>query len=278
MPQTYRILIGALATALIATTARAVEFTYIGPNEYTSAADSPFDTAPFGFCLEDFEDGTYDVPGSTGNGGVVGPGGLIDSVDGDDGAIDGSGTNGHSYFTGDGTGGITITFTEGRTNGFPTEVGIVWTDGGIGAPVTFEAFGPTGDTFGAYGPFQHADDSNYGETAEDRFYGITNATGISKITISNPGGGIEVDHIQLDRCVVCGDTNTDMHVTAADALVTLKTAVGSDSCLPCTCDTNGNSQTSVSDALTILQKSVGLSPSMNCPACDFGPALMTVQD
>jgi len=273
-----RVLFVLLAVPLLTTTAHAADVTYIGPTPYTSSADSLFDTTAFGFCIEDFEDGTLDVPAVTGNGGVVGPGGLVDSVDADDGAIDGSGTNGHSYFTGSGAAGITFTFTEGRANGFPTEVGLVWTDGGYDTTVTFEAFGPTGESLGAYGPFQHADNSNYGETAEDRFYGITSATGISKITMSNPSGGIEVDHLQLDRCVVCGDTNADMHVTAADALVTLKTAVGSETCLACRCDTNDNAQTSVSDALTILQKSVGLSPPLNCPDCDFPPPLMTAQD
>ena len=133
-----------LAVLCIATAARAADLGYLGPTPYLSAADSPFVTTAFGFCLEDFEDGTFDVPGASGNGSVVGVGGLIDSVDGDDGVIDGSGNAGHSYFTGDGAGGITITFTDGRANGFPTEVGIVWTDGGFSAPVTFEAFGPTG--------------------------------------------------------------------------------------------------------------------------------------
>jgi len=192
--------------------------------------------------------------------------------------IDGSGNAGHSYFTGDGAGGITITFTNGRVNGLPTEVGIVWTDGGFSAPVTFEAFGPTGESLGPYGPFQHADDSNTGETAEDRFYGVTSAAGISKINISNTSGGIEVDHLQLDHCVVCGDTNADLHVTAGDALVTLRAAVGTDSCLPCTCDTNDNMLISVSDALAILQKAVGLSPPLNCPDCDFAPAITTARE
>lgn len=244
-------------------------FSYIGPNVYTSAANSPFVTGNFGFCIETFEDGTNDVPAVTGNGSVVGPGGLIDSVDGDDGTIDGSGTNGHSYFVGDGSGGVTFTFTEGRANGYPTEVGLVWTDGGFGATVSFEAFGPTGVSFGVYGPFSHADSSNNGQTGEDRFYGVTSPDGISKVTIRNAtgGGGIEIDHLQLDACIVCGDANSDTHVSASDALLALKTSVGSEACILCRCDTNQSGSNTASDALAILKKSVGLTPTMNCPSC-----------
>jgi len=244
-------------------------FTYVGPNPYTSAADSPFVTGNFGFCVEDFEDGTLDVPAVTGNGSPVGPGGLIDSVDGDDGAIDGSGTNGHSYFSGDGSGGITFTFTEGRANGYPTEVGLVWTDGGFGATVSFEAFGPTGVSFGVFGPFSHADSSNNGQTAEDRVYGVASPDGISKVTLRNAtgGGGIEIDHLQLNACIVCGDANVDTHVSASDALIALRTSVGTESCPQCRCDTNNSGSNTASDALAILKKSVGLTPAMNCPDC-----------
>ncbi|HEY2775824.1 MAG TPA: hypothetical protein VGK20_17410 [Candidatus Binatia bacterium] len=250
---------------LVAGDASAGSSPYLGPIPYLSAADSPFDTKTFGFCIETFEDGTFDVPGASGDGSVVGPSTLTDSVDADDGSIDGSGQQGHSYFNGGGT--ITITFDSNRTGGLPTEVGIVWTDGGLAAPVTFEAFGPTGTSLGLYGPFEHADLSNNGETAEDRFYGVTDGSGVSKIVVSNTGGGIEVDHLQLDRCIVCGDTNFDLDVTASDALFALKTSVGSQTCMLCVCDANDNATVSVSDALAILRKSVGIDVTLNCPSC-----------
>ncbi len=99
----------AVLSLSLAATADAGFVQYYGPIPYTSAADSPFDTNDFGFCIEDFENLVQDVPGATGNGSPIGAGGLTDSVDGDDGTIDGSGTNGHSYF-GNGATGIIVTF------------------------------------------------------------------------------------------------------------------------------------------------------------------------
>ena len=68
---------------------------------YLSEADSPFNGYDFdSFYLENFEDGLLNVPGvSASTGSVVGPGGATDSVDGDDGTIDGSGTSGKSYLS-----------------------------------------------------------------------------------------------------------------------------------------------------------------------------------
>src|SRR5438067_2251955 len=77
--------------------------TFISPLPYLSKNDSPFlasINAGTTF-LETFETGAFTAPGVTASAGVViGPGGLTDSVDGDDGSIGGSGTNGHSFFSG----------------------------------------------------------------------------------------------------------------------------------------------------------------------------------
>src|SRR6185369_13473933 len=119
-------------TLVFAHTASAgtVAATFVGPIPYLSAADNPFTAGSPGLCIETFEDGTLDPEGVTGNGAPVDPSGITDSVDGDDGVIDGSGTGGHSYFSGNGSGGITFTFDPQRTGGLPTEAGMVWTDGG----------------------------------------------------------------------------------------------------------------------------------------------------
>lgn len=143
--------------------------------------------------VENFEDGLFNIAGVTANvGQVVGPGGLADSVDADDGAINGSGTNGRSWFSGNGPGGITFTF----TGPLPTRAGIVWTDAGAGATVMFQAFDQNGLSLGMFATHT-ADNSNNGETAEDRFFGAFNPGGISRIFISNSSGGIEVDHLQF---------------------------------------------------------------------------------
>ena len=114
-------------------------------------------------------------------------------VDADDGAIDGSGTNGHSVF-GAGAPGIRFTFDATVLGHLPTQVGNVWTDGE--GTTLFEAFGPSGVPLGQIGPVAITDGSFSGTTAEDNFFGVTNPTGISAIRISNTSGGIEVDHLQ----------------------------------------------------------------------------------
>ena len=171
--------------------------TFIGPTPYLSKSDSPFlasINAGTTF-LETFEGGTLATPGVTASAGSpFGPGGLTDSVDGDDGVIDGSGVAGNSFFSGNGPAGITFTFDAGVLGALPTQVGIVWTDGG--GTTLFEAFGPGGVSLGQIGPVAIADGSNSGTTAEDRFFGVINAGGISAIRISNSSGGIEVDHLQ----------------------------------------------------------------------------------
>jgi hypothetical protein len=168
----------------------------LGPTPYLHTTDSPW--ASFigtpDFSLEDFEDGLLNVPGVTASGGVVyGPNGLTDSVDGDDGLVDGNGTNGRSFFFGGGSTGITFTFSSAVLGALPQRAGIVWTDGaGI---ITFEAFDGSGVSLGTL-TGDHADGSFAGTTAEDRFYGWESLGGIGSIKIGNSVGGIEVDHLQ----------------------------------------------------------------------------------
>lgn len=170
--------------------------TFSGPTPYLSTANSPFlaDINAGMVYLETFECGNLTVPGvSVVGGSIIGPGGLTDSVDADDGVIDGSGTGGRSLF-GSGIPGITFTFSAATLGALPTRVGIVWTDGS--GTTLFEAFDSIGASLGTIGPVAIADGSFSGTTAEDNFFGVTFAGGISAITISNTAGGIEVDHLQ----------------------------------------------------------------------------------
>jgi hypothetical protein len=187
--------------------------TPLGPTPYLSAADSPFPLGTGSFCLEDFEGAGFDVPGVTGNGTLQPASSITDSVDGDDGSIDGSGTAGQSYFSGDGPGGITFTFDPQAPLGLPTNAGMVWTDGGFGVDVTFESFDQNGASLGTIVAPAVADNDNSGGTAEDRFFGITNPSGISAIKLSSPGGGIEVDHLQFDHCSAAQTTTTTTTTT-----------------------------------------------------------------
>jgi uncharacterized repeat protein (TIGR01451 family) len=213
-----RFLTSALSLFLLLASSRALAGggTFLGPTPYLSKADSPFlaQLNAGQMYLDDFECGVLSVPGVTpSDGTVIPPGfeGFIDSVDADDGAIDGSGLAGHSLFTGNGATGITFTFNPTTLGAFPTQVGIVWTDGGGDA--TFEAFDSIGASLGTIGPIAIGDGSNSGTTAEDRFFGVTFAGGISAIKLSNTSGGLEVDHLQYGLYTVGG---ADLSLTKTD--------------------------------------------------------------
>ncbi len=175
----------------------------VGANgEYTGLSDSPFAEVDFSagyFHLENFEDGLT-TPGVTADHGDIasvsfGPSNH-DSVDSDDGTVDGSGLNGESWFYDSGFAGVTWTFSDTALVALPTHVGIVWTDGS--GTITFEAFDADGSSLGTV-TGDHSCCGNTGETADDRFYGVIDAGGISAIKISNSSGGIEIDHLQYGR-------------------------------------------------------------------------------
>lgn len=174
---------------------------YLPVTAYVRRSDSPF-AGMANLRLEDFEDHQFNLLGVTASAGQVtrvqypDPNlTSVDSVDLDDGAQDGSGTRGDSFVAG-ADAGITLTFNPAVIGAYPTHVGLVWTDGSYAT--TFEAYNASGASMGVLGPISHADGSWYGTTGEDRFYGVVNAGGISKVTIRNPGSPneIEIDHIQ----------------------------------------------------------------------------------
>jgi len=184
----------------------------IGPTPYLSFANSPFNPASFGyFYLEDFEDNLLNVPGVTASAGNTSlnsgfSGSIVDSVDKDDGVIDGvcikAGATCESWFSGNGAAGVMWTFNAGMLGSLPTAAGIVWTDGGGFSTVTFQAYDQNNVLLGTL--HTTADGSNNGETPEDRFFGLTNAGGISKIFLFNDSGGIEMNHIQYGGAAVAG--------------------------------------------------------------------------
>jgi hypothetical protein len=210
-----------LIPILLCISARAtLEPQFILPQEYlafTNAsagqAVSPFAPLDFDyFHLEDFEDGSLNTPGvtlsETGDPSGTPMPAFSDSVDGDDGSVDGIATGTQSLFSNFVTSSFTFPFSRPALGSLPTHAGIVWTDigrNGGGTPfaadlvdnVTFEAFGPDGGSLGLVGPFSLGDDSISQTTAEDRFIGVINLQGISAIKISMPGkDNWEVDHLQ----------------------------------------------------------------------------------
>lgn len=181
--------------------------TFFGPSPYTSLSDSPFSGVTFTyFYLEDFEDGALNTPGVSEDTGIpLGPGVQTDSVDFDDGAIDGSGNGGASWFSSGGTTTFRFTFDRRASGGLPTHAGIVWTDVGEAttpgvADVIFEAFDSSGASLGTITGAQLGDGNPNGGTGEDRFFGVFNRRGISAIEIRVPSSvDWEVDHLQYGK-------------------------------------------------------------------------------
>jgi len=200
----YTLVAGVAACALTTMASADTIWHFDSSSSYTSAADSPFATAQStgGFWMEDFEDGQLNSLGlSATDGSVRSPGTWTDSVDGDDGSIDGSGSSGYS-FMGNGATGLSFSFDAASLGGLPTYAGLVWTDGNSEAMVTFEAFDSDGNLIGTIEQYLGDADSGQGQTGEDRFLGVQFDGGISEIRISSEFGGLEVDHVQYGYAVV----------------------------------------------------------------------------
>jgi len=182
----------ALFTVLCCTFPLTAATTFYGPTSYLSEADVP-STFICDLCddcvhvIENFEDNSLDHGITISAGDIIGPDfttgvdSLTDSVDGDDGAVDGVGAEGYSYFSSGNS--FTITF-----DGPVKSAGLVWTDGDVGTETSFEAFAPDGTSLGVIGPFSIADDSFQGTVGEDSFFGAMDADGgIGSIAITNVG-------------------------------------------------------------------------------------------
>ncbi len=151
--------------------------------------------------LEDFEDGTLggqiiEVFGSL----QTSP--WIDSVDFDDGSLNGSGSDGKSWVVSD---SATFTF---RGTTLPTAFALVLTDanpdygntGRTTSDMRFEAFGLGEVSLGTFDVLGFGDNEFEGKTLEDRFFGVTDPNGILGIKMTNISGTtFEVDHVQYGQ-------------------------------------------------------------------------------
>lgn len=189
----------ALACAAAAPAHAATPAFFFTDTPYLSAADVPagFYAGGAPAFLEDFEDGSLGGQLVGSGGGIIVAGafdGLRDSVDGDDGTLDGTcGPQGSracgSWFDSAGQ-AVTYTYTGAE---LPTAFGVVWTDGSSG--VTLTAFDGNGVEIGAITRSGFVDTSFGSTTAEDRFFGVTYAGGIGAIRITTIGA-VELDHVQ----------------------------------------------------------------------------------
>lgn len=165
---------------------------------YESFSDSPLNGLSYSwFHLETYEEenAPQNSPGVTMTPGavVVGPGVLVDSVDG-------GGNNGHSLFFDSGPVGLTFAFDMNILGSLPTHVGIAWTDGELN--VHFTAFDQNGVSMGTIDDSSgHGFSQGDGDPDNYRLFWADNPGGISSIHISNDGGGIEVDHLQYGLVV-----------------------------------------------------------------------------
>jgi len=198
-PTRWTAALAIVAAALLAAPARAEFKQFYGPTHYQSFADSPFKSLPFYyFYLENFENDTLGTPGVTvSRSSIMGPSLNTDSVDGDDGVLDGWCPTGHSLWWSSGISGIFFTFDDVKLGQLPTNVGIVWTDGRD--YIHFEAFDRNHVSLG-YVDGVSADGQFSSSSDEDRFYGIVYSGGVKSFEIQSglpsAGGLIEVDHLQ----------------------------------------------------------------------------------
>ncbi len=188
----------ALALALAPSASGASTFMFNPSQPYRGLADSPIygGGAAFSggsFHLENFENGSINALLTATGGSIRGPSSSTDSVDGDDGSMDGSGQGGHSYSTN----GRSMTFRFASVQGNkPTMAGLVFTDGRPNSMITFRAWDANGNLIGRVRA-RLGDLARNGGTAEDRFFGIASDEGISRFRIQSSRPGFEVDHLQF---------------------------------------------------------------------------------
>lgn len=241
---------------------------------YRSFADSTFAPQIANseyFYLETFEDGALNTPGIKDTtkvdclgcspfmddfhnpldpfaylytpGYVRGPGAGTDSVDLDDGSLDGWGNSGHSYHMPSAffhsfpgvfwnrlvTHRIEFQFDETQLGELPDSFGFAWTDGAPGGSLRVQIV-DSRNVSRSYSVIQDGsfrpplllgDDSGLGTTAEDRFVGITSSTGIRQVTINYRNTIDLPDYTtfphHLDRLDIPGiDSSTPIHLPVQD--------------------------------------------------------------
>lgn len=196
-----------LAATLLAASAAQAAVVFTAPTPYLRASDSPY-VGPYLYShLEDLEDGLLNATGLGADAGsVLNPGQQTDSVDADDGAVDGLGTRGHSWYVA--STALTLSYSAVALGQLPTRVGVVFTDIGLRTdtlPPGFgvaliEVFDGNGVSLGS-SSFEFGDGSTFGGTAEDRFIGAESAAGIGSIRIGFSGASVdwEADHFFYGR-------------------------------------------------------------------------------
>ena len=180
---------------------------FVEPLAYSSMANSPWDVSQLGAnrILETFEDGILHLPGTTISAGAIkNPGPTTDSVDADDGVVNGIGTTGRSWSVPAGT-PVNFTFDPAVLGGYPKQAGLVVTSSAFNTTVTMTVYRPSG-TILSQTIYSFAAGGVQGSTADDRFVGVSAGGGISRITLAAATGELELDHVQYSLPVPDGAT------------------------------------------------------------------------
>jgi hypothetical protein len=167
----------------------AANATLVGPIPYHSFADYPSVRAAFSaFPMEDFENNASG--GSFDTGPAAARSNVFDPADIDDGTEDAYAGGGHTWFASSDA-SLTFTFSTALLGSLPTDAGLLWTDVGLANvragsdSVLFEAFDASHNLLGVIGPSSLGDGLFAGQTAEDRFFGVTSPGGIASIRITS---------------------------------------------------------------------------------------------
>jgi hypothetical protein len=192
-----------------------------GPGPFGPLADCPSGRCvtgingakPLYFYLEDLRDGAVNTPGLTVTLLTIAPG---DSVDEDDGAINGVGSAPFSLRSDNSNSPrVELRFDARILGQLPTHIGVVLTDGNKDAKTRVEVFDASGLSVGSTNAnltntFLDGSISG-GGTAEDRFFGFMSAQGIARMTIDSIKGGAKesiaftLDHMQYGFDPVTGN-------------------------------------------------------------------------
>ena len=88
-----------------------------------------------------------------------------------------------------------------------------------------------------------------------------------RLCITNIDCDEAAPNISLMTEPMCGDSNYNLVLEARDALAALRTSIGTPSCRPVesTCDTNDDARVTASDALMILRAAIGHAVKLTCP-------------
>ena len=220
-------------------------------------------------ALEDLEDCSLDhgitepsgAPISVAGTGACTGSAEPDSVDADDGVIDGLG-GGNSWF---GPASMTFTFASPVT-----AAGLVWTDGAPGGDVLLRCLRPGGALLGTVGPFRARRRRLRRRNGRGPLLRAKNPDGIGKIRIRAVACCVEVDHIQygsLATLFATWDTGRALQ------------AIGAASIRPSTwAPALGGSAATVTtpDASTVVLTYDGLDPNetLQINVASFGPAVL----